>query len=158
MPSDHLVRVLILSILCFPQSGWLEVMLERRTGSDDSRGLGQGVQDNRPTETTLLLTLERRISSKEDPLNFTSSPSPSLLSHRLGSLLNYPLSIFMGQLESSSELVHVKHGSLLDHASVVNGMKTSFSPLSSPFPCDFHLVNLKVQRLLRKVWAFFLYC
>eukprot|EP00897_Mesotaenium_endlicherianum_P008524 jgi/Mesen1/76/ME1109847C05658 len=49
------------------ESGWLEMMLDRRLGQDDNRGLGQGVTDNRPTDTTFHLLLERNSSCLSPP-------------------------------------------------------------------------------------------
>lgn len=122
------------------------MMLDRRLTNDDYRGLGQGVEDNKPTETTFFLLLEKNTSALA-PVKPTSSFFPSLLSHRVGSLLNYPISLFFGLVESSSALGLDN----LQPLSVFNGLEASFSPLSAPIPCDFHLVNLKLQRLLQRV-------
>eukprot|EP00850_Spirogloea_muscicola_P009770 SM000055S18304 [mRNA] locus=s55:720735:728409:- [translate_table: standard] len=124
------------------QSGWLEMMLDRRLLSDDNRGLGQGVTDNHPVENVLHLLLESN-SSRAEPLAQAASPLlPSLLSHRVGAQLNYPLHIFVGRREA----VEVLEPMAQKHSA----MRPTFAPLRGSLPCDFHIVNMKVHRPLSK--------
>lgn len=114
------------------KSGALEVMLDRRLTRDDDRGLGQGVLDNRPTDVTFHLLLESNITSL--PTVAASTPRvPSLLSHRVLAQLSYPMHTFLGKLENASDAQH----SLL---------QKKFAPLAARFPCDLHIVSLKVSQ------------
>ncbi|KAK1268879.1 hypothetical protein QJS04_geneDACA006849 [Acorus gramineus] len=110
------------------KNGWLEIMLDRRLVSDDGRGLGQGVMDNRVMNVVFHILQESNISalmSTNAPINL----QPSLLSHRVGAHLNYPMHAFISKqsLEISTQLP-----------------PKSFSPLATPFPCDLHIVGFKV--------------
>eukprot|EP01018_Ginkgo_biloba_P022636 Gb_26182 [translate_table: standard] len=112
------------------KNGWLEVMLDRRLTRDDERGLGQGVMDNRPMNVLFHLLIESNVSS----LTSVSNASPrtqSVLSHRVGAQLNYPMHAFVGKSQQTS--VHAP-------------LSKVFSPLASSFPCDLHVVSLKVPR------------
>ncbi|KAM7278327.1 hypothetical protein ACFE04_005461 [Oxalis oulophora] len=113
------------------QNGWLEVMLDRRLLKDDGRGLGQGVIDNRPMNVVFHFLLESNISSVSDPISNPLPLNPSLLSHRVGSHLNYPLLTFAAK--KAQELS-------------VQPVLKPFSPLSAPLPCDLHIVSFKVPR------------
>ncbi|KAH7688640.1 Alpha-mannosidase protein [Dioscorea alata] len=115
------------------KSGWLEIMLDRRLGMDDGRGLGQGVMDNRPMNVLFHILMESNVSAVSSgqamlPLQ------PSLLSHQIGAHLNYPLHAFVSKklLARSSPL-----------------LPRSFAPLTSSLPCDLHVVNFKVPRPLQ---------
>ncbi|MCO5588525.1 hypothetical protein L7F22_042482 [Adiantum nelumboides] len=114
------------------KSGALEVMLDRRLTRDDDRGLGQGVLDNRPMDVTFHLLLESNITSL--PRIAGSTPRvPSLLSHRVLSQLGYPMHTFFGNVENVTDA----HHSL---------PQKTFAPLAVRFPCDLHVVSLKVAR------------
>ncbi|CAI0455731.1 unnamed protein product [Linum tenue] len=113
------------------KDGWLEIMLDRRLLRDDGRGLGQGVTDNRPMNVVFHLLFESNVSTASNPVSNPLPLSPSLLSHRINSHLNYPLFAFISK--GSEELSLQTHG-------------RSFSPLSASLPCDLHIVNFKVAR------------
>ncbi|KAK7381345.1 hypothetical protein VNO78_33973 [Psophocarpus tetragonolobus] len=117
------------------KSGWLEIMLDRRLVRDDGRGLGQGVMDNRVMNVVFHLTLEANISALLNLVSTHFPYSPSLLSHRVGSHLNYPLHTFV------SKKPQVKSG--------YPPPPRSFSPLAAPLPCDLHIVNFKVPKPLK---------
>ncbi|CAN1153296.1 Alpha-mannosidase 2 [Linum perenne] len=113
------------------KDGWLEIMLDRRLLRDDGRGLGQGVTDNRPMNVVFHLLFETNISSASNPVSNPVPLSPSLLSHRIGAHLNYPLFAFISK--EHEELSLQTYG-------------RSFSPLATSLPCDLHIVNFKVAR------------
>lgn len=111
-------------------NGWLEIMLDRRLVQDDGRGLGQGVMDNRVMNVVFHITVESNISAP-NPVSQTLPLSPSLLSHLVGSHLNYPLHAFI------SKKAHPVSKEITARP---------FAPLAYPLPCDLHIVNLKVPR------------
>ncbi|KAI5071368.1 hypothetical protein GOP47_0013619 [Adiantum capillus-veneris] len=116
------------------KSGALEVMLDRRLTRDDDRGLGQGVLDNRPMDVTFHLLLEGNISSL--PRIAASTPRvPSLLSHLVLSQLSYPMHTFFAKAENVTDA----HRSRL---------QKTFAPLAMKFPCDLHIVSMKVAKPL----------
>ncbi|XP_052195608.1 alpha-mannosidase 2 [Diospyros lotus] len=113
------------------KNGWLEIMLDRRLVRDDGRGLGQGVMDNRPMNVVFHILPESNISSTSDPASDPNPLSPSLLSHRVGSHLNYPIHAFIAKKPREIS---------------VQPPPMSFSPLFSSLPCDLHIVGFKVPR------------
>jgi alpha-mannosidase II len=116
------------------KTGALEVMLDRRLTRDDERGLGQGVLDNRPMDIHFHLLFET--SNTALPATKASSLHlPSLLSHRALMQLSYPVHKFLGKVESA-----------LDAKSSL--LRKTFSPLALEFPCDLHIVSLKVPEPL----------
>lgn len=111
-------------------NGWLEIMLDRRLVRDDGRGLGQGVMDNRPMNVLFHILTESNVSALPPNIHTSISVQPSLLSHRVGAHLNYPMHAFISKQEVK---VPLKLGS-----------PRSFAPLSSSLPCDLHIVSFKV--------------
>ncbi|KAJ1390465.1 Glycosyl hydrolase family 38, C-terminal [Sesbania bispinosa] len=116
------------------KKGWLEIMLDRRLVRDDGRGLGQGVMDNHVMNVVFHLTVEANISATSNLFSSSFPYSPSLLSHHVGSHLNYPLHAFV-----SKKLQELS----------VKPPPRSFSPLATPLPCDLHIVNFKVPKPLK---------
>ncbi|KAK0167162.1 hypothetical protein PV327_004595 [Microctonus hyperodae] len=110
------------------QPGWLEVMLDRRTLYDDSRGMGEGLLDNRKTILKHWLLLED-ITGEKDHYS-----KPSLFANHVSNVLNYPINIFVVDgTESDIKLA------------------PEVKLLSQSFPCDLHLFNLRTnhdQKLL----------
>lgn len=105
-------------------SGWLEVVLDRRLMQDDWRGLGQGVTDNTHTPSKFVLLLERQISGSSAQDTSSSHPCrPSVLAHLLSEHLNNP------------PLVATSHQT--------RSATRNPSLLTSPFPCSLDLVNLR---------------
>uniref|UniRef100_A0A0K8TAV1 Alpha-mannosidase n=3 Tax=Lygus hesperus TaxID=30085 RepID=A0A0K8TAV1_LYGHE len=108
------------------QPGWLEVMVDRRTLYDDSRGMGEGVVDNKRTVHKHFLLIE---DMSEDE----GYSSPSLLANHLSMSLNYPANIFV--LEST-----------LDEATSKTTERNLYSKvrlMSKELPCDVHLMTLR---------------
>ncbi|KAM7268182.1 hypothetical protein ACFE04_010348 [Oxalis oulophora] len=116
------------------ENGWLEIMLDRRLLRDDARGLGQGITDNREMNVVFHLLLESNISSVSDHVSDPLPLNPSILSHRIGSHLNYPLLIFLAKRQQELN---------------VRPSLKPFSPLSVPLPCDLHIVTFKIPRPLK---------
>lgn len=116
------------------KNGWLEIMLDRRLVRDDGRGLGQGVMDNRVMNVVFHLTMEANISASSNLVSTPFPYSPSLLSHRVGSHLNYPLHAFVSKKPQDMS---------------AKPPPRSFSPLAVPLPCDLHIVNFKVPKPLK---------
>ncbi|CAO2825488.1 unnamed protein product [Amaranthus hypochondriacus] len=113
------------------KNGWLEIMLDRRLLSDDGRGLGQGVTDNRPMTVVFHILPESNISSVLNPSSNSLPLNPSLLSHCIGSHLNYPIHTFISK----------KAQELAPQPPVPRFL----SPLAA-LPCDLHIVDFKVPR------------
>lgn len=104
------------------QPGWLEVMLDRRTLYDDSRGMGEGLLDNRKTVIKHWLLLEDITGDKD------KYSKPSLYANHLSNALNYPVNIFVVD-GTESEIT----------------MAPEVRLLSQSFPCDLHLLNLRTN-------------
>lgn len=128
-------------------------MLERRTLYDDSRGMGEGLVDNRKTVSRYVLLIEDIAESKESnklpakrfdnpedvirsfnvPTEPVDSPKredfsrPSLYATHLSNSLNYPSNVF-----------------IIDHEHQSN-VTRSIKLLNRPFPCDTHLMTLRTQ-------------
>jgi len=105
------------------QEGHLEVMVDRRTMYDDARGMGEGVTDSRATTHKYWLLLEPKDPSRQSPADILPSLSPlaSLLSRHLDN----PVTLFSSSSSSSSIT------------------PPTVSLLSTPLPCDHHLINLR---------------
>ncbi|KAI4465181.1 alpha-mannosidase [Holotrichia oblita] len=128
------------------QPGYLEVMLDRRTLYDDSRGMGEGVIDNRKTVNKFWLLLEdlntepnkeftRFANHRMDKRDTNSIPEkeelfsrPTLYANHLSNVLNYPTNIFI----VGEEFFDIK---MNKHVSLIN----------KEFPCDVHLLTLRTQ-------------
>lgn len=106
-------------------TGQVDVFLDRRLKQDDNRGLQQGVMDNLRTPSQFRILVERFAAEyTRDPV-----PShPSLLAHQALLSLLHPV----------FSLVHGKPQGMSDPP-----LKSSFSPLGGPLPCDLHLLNLR---------------
>ncbi|XP_062403410.1 alpha-mannosidase 2x [Sardina pilchardus] len=106
-------------------SGQLEVILDRRLMQDDNRGLGQGLKDNKRSLNRFRLLMERRSGSSRQVMDSEPLSFPSIISHMTSAFLNH---------EVLALPVVPKHG--------VPPLRT-FAPLTTPMPCDFHLLNLR---------------
>ena len=109
------------------EDGSLEIMLERRPSLDDSRGLEQGVTDNKATVERFRLLLEHSkdgISQANSELSF-----PSLLSQFTRASLQNPI------FKLISKVTH--QGTYF---------KNEYSGISSPLPCDLQIVNFRALR------------
>lgn len=116
--------------------GELEIMLDRRLIHDDSRGLGQGIMDNRPSRVVFQLLVERNTSFSSPASDFHSKV-PSLLSHLVNDQLNYPAHLFFDTPQPFTSI---------QATTLNNDMDTSFAPLRNSLPCDLHIVAMKTLR------------
>jgi len=105
-------------------TGELEIMLDRRTASDDGRGMGEGVLDSVKMQHKFLLTFE----FFEVPEGFSSTENyqvPSLFVHHLINNLNHPVNIF--HIDSKIDVKVHNQIELFNYR----------------FPCDVNLINLR---------------
>ncbi|KAG5878957.1 hypothetical protein JTB14_036539 [Gonioctena quinquepunctata] len=139
------------------QPGFLEVMLDRRTLYDDSRGMGEGLVDNRKTSSKYWLLIEdiskvkaeykqqdKRFDTdvfekgevmrsfnlpteSAEPAKQDAFSRPSLFANHMSNLLNYPAGVFFVDPEYQTSVNH------------------SFKLLNKPTPCDVHLLTLRTQ-------------
>ncbi|XP_070493438.1 alpha-mannosidase 2-like [Chironomus tepperi] len=103
------------------QKGELEVMLDRRTGYDDSRGMCEGVLDSVKMQHKFLLTFEffETVQSTEN------YQVPSLFVHHIINLLNHPVNMF-----------HVDN-------KIDIRLHNQIELFNYQFPCDVNLINLR---------------
>ncbi|XP_011495983.1 PREDICTED: alpha-mannosidase 2 isoform X1 [Ceratosolen solmsi marchali] len=104
------------------QPGWLEVMLDRRTLYDDSRGMGEGLLDNRKTIIKHWLLLEDVIGEID------RYSKPSLFANQMSNALNYPVNIFV-----------------VDGIDAEIKLTPETRLLSKSLPCDMHLLTLRTN-------------
>ena len=108
------------------ETGFLEVVLDRRLMQDDNRGLGQGVTDNHVTPSNFKLLLEHfEPGARRLPVSVPTA---------------YPSSVSVSslhQLQHPLLPIHITNGNKLEE------LHPAFSGLSKPLPCDVHVVNFK---------------
>ncbi len=117
--------------------GQLEVMLDRRTLSDDNRGLGEGVVDSRLTRHQFWVSIEQFDDNLK--VNEKTYQLPSLETNHLINILNYPINIYFVQQNFKSK----------NETSILNLNK--YVPLLNyNLPCDLHLFNLRTLTDLKR--------
>ncbi|TKR60218.1 hypothetical protein L596_027501 [Steinernema carpocapsae] len=110
------------------QSGWMEVMLDRRLNQDDGRGLFQGVLDNKRTIShfrLLVEPMEQKSAGNDATVGFHS-----IVGHQASLGVHYPLVIL-----HSRDSVGLKDSQLT----------SSFEAMTQDLPCDIHVVNLRTR-------------
>lgn len=113
------------------EPGRIELMLDRRTLYDDSRGMGEGVVDNKMTLTKYWILLET--VSEDDGGGGGGSyrdhrvSNPSLVANQLSEGLMYPANVFV--VEPDTE--HL--------------LRPDVAMVGGPMPCDVHLMNLRTS-------------
>ncbi|KAF2894908.1 hypothetical protein ILUMI_11263 [Ignelater luminosus] len=146
------------------QPGFLEVMLDRRTLYDDSRGMGEGLVDNRKTVNKFWLLLEdvQHISVKKEShkrfenentsgddvfekgdvvrsFNVPTEPLPE--SAKKGEF-SRP-SLYANQM--SNALNYPVNVFILEDENLELKVNTSIRLINTQLPCDMHLLTLRTQ-------------
>lgn len=104
------------------QQGWLEVMLDRKVMSDDHKGLGEGVFDNRPVISRFIIQLEHKLLPlPEQNFNFAF---PSVSSSVLNDLFQQPVLTVFTTVRSDF-------------------LARKFHPIKKSLDCDISVVSLK---------------
>lgn len=112
------------------EAGWMEVVLDRRLSMDDGRGLGEGVIDNRLTESRFRLGVEGLGNTQSSPVEATTA-FHSLPTYHSSLQLHYPpLVMFMGEPP-------------LAPAAPPPPADSTYSLLKGALPCDVHVVALR---------------
>ncbi|XP_033625276.1 alpha-mannosidase 2-like isoform X1 [Asterias rubens] len=130
------------------ETGWIDVVLDRRLNQDDSRGLQQGVLDNKLTGLSYQLLIERNDGGatvkqvRNSPRSLwgwlkgdsksTAQPAgfPSLLGHAASVSLEHPL---------------YTHTALPESQETSSQLIPEFQVLDEQLPCDIHLLNLRTR-------------
>ncbi|CAL8113286.1 unnamed protein product [Orchesella dallaii] len=114
---------------CSMKKGRLETLIERRSTYDDGRGMSEGVLDSKPTVSSYLLLLESLDTNKVgiDKNDTFSQNQPSIHVHTASLRLNYPPSMFV-------------YNEAVDEDS----QEQNVPFLSSPFPENIHLINMRM--------------
>lgn len=94
-------------------------MLDRRTLYDDSRGMGEGVVDNKKTLMRYWLLLEEQSSNDVET---DALPRPSLFAQHLSNALIYPANVFVSEMTIRA---------------------SALSLFDKQLPCDVHVMNLR---------------
>lgn len=129
MLDDGVRRVSLLSAqphgVASLEAGWLEVMLDRQLRYDDNRGLGEGIEDIKPTTSEFVLLVETRteVSQWQGEKSAAHYVFPSLLSLALADRLQQPLHVFYSPIESDVFFASVQ-------------------PMKTALPCDIALMSL----------------
>lgn len=110
--------------------GRLECMIERRTIFDDSRGMGEGVTDNRPTISNYVLHIENLDGVKGE--SEFQKGLPTLQAHHISLDLSYPATMY---LYDDDKFAPVMESS--------GGEPEVIPLLNQELPCDVHLLNLR---------------
>jgi len=122
------------------KSGELEVMLDRKLGQDDGRGLGEPIFDSVPMNTVLYLSFEnvplQTRNKVPDGHNHMIPSNPTVYSHYLIHLLNYPLHMLFGKTTS------LQNGGF-DWENMFTTKPLSMAKQKVDLP--FHLVALKIH-------------
>ncbi|XP_066922208.1 alpha-mannosidase 2-like isoform X2 [Clytia hemisphaerica] len=108
------------------ETGYLEVVMDRRLMQDDNRGLGQGVRDNKVTPSFFNLLLE----DFDTPKQQVAKPPPVAYQSSLGITLSHQIqhpifTFFIASTVSGQQYLPLARG------------------LKIQLPCDTHLLNLK---------------
>ncbi|CAG9825584.1 unnamed protein product [Phaedon cochleariae] len=141
------------------QPGFLEVMLDRRTLYDDSRGMGEGLVDNRKTVSRYWLLIEdiSQIASASNPQgNRFDNTDDTFDKGDVVRSFNVPTEPSDGGKQegfSRPSLYANRMSGLLNHPAgifIVDpehqvGVNHSFKFFNKALPCDVHLLTLRTQ-------------
>lgn len=106
--------------------GFVDIFMDRRLLQDDSRGLGQGVTDNRPTKELFKVIYEPRPA---EPLKPSQAVQNEL------HILLHPAYLMFTELDTP---------------------RGELALFASALPCDVHLVNLRCSETLNTFHATFI--
>ncbi|KAL4141746.1 hypothetical protein QTP88_004323 [Uroleucon formosanum] len=109
------------------EPGRIELMLDRRTLYDDSRGMGEGVVDNKPTLTKYWILLETVSDDGSGSKGGDRVSNPSLVANQLSESLLYPADVFV--IEPDAE----------------HHLRPGLAMIDRPVPCDVHLMNFRTN-------------
>lgn len=144
------------------QPGYLEVMLDRRTLYDDSRGMGEGLVDNRKTVFKFWLLLEDiapqikqentqhtkrfengdEVFEKGDVVRTFNQPTET--GETMGKTEEFSRpSLFANHLSNS--LNYPPNVYIIDAESVETKVNSNVKLINHQFPCDVHLMTLRTQ-------------
>lgn len=144
------------------QPGYLEVMLDRRTLYDDSRGMGEGLVDNRKTTYKFWLLLEDIVHTekhedtqhikrfedgddvfeKGDIVRTFNQPTEPMEETGKTEDFSRP-SLFANHLSNS--LNYPPNVYIIDADSVETQVNPIVNLINRQFPCDVHLMTLRTQ-------------
>lgn len=113
------------------QPGWLEVMIDRRTLYDDSRGMGEGLVDNKKILAKYWLLLEDVVETKTSEIS-----RPSLLSNYLSNNLLYPANVYIVEETFSRDKMH---------SDLYDSIHAPVHLISKPLACDVHFLNFRTN-------------
>lgn len=122
-------------------SGWMEIMLDRKLSRDDGKGLGQGIFDNVPTTAEFVLHLETKRNTPRAFNKDVKYTYPSASAIQMNELLNNP--VLTSTVNSDGRLIE------------------GVAFISSDLPCDVSIAgmrqikqdSLNIGLLLRR-WVF----
>ncbi|CAL8069398.1 unnamed protein product [Orchesella dallaii] len=114
--------------------GRLECMIERRTLFDDSRGMGEGVTDNRPTVSNYVIFLEKLGGVIGSENTAYQKSLPTLSAHHLSQELSYPSFMYVYNDDKYEPL---------SGTSTSPSQPDVISILNQELPCDVNLINLR---------------
>lgn len=141
------------------QPGFLEVMLDRRTLYDDSRGMGEGLVDNRKTVNRFWLLIEdvipiknsrkvhnKRFENSDDTFekgdvvrNFNQPTDP------IEPLKQESYTIPSLYANQMSNILNYPIGIFILDSEHHDGVEKDFTLIDQSFPCDTHLLTLRTQ-------------
>ena len=110
------------------KQGWIEIMLDRTMITDDNKGLGQGIIDNKLTESKFILQIEQ----KETPFDIQEEryTFETLMASLINELLQNPV-ILLYEKETGLD---INSGYMV---------KDFFNPFSCNLPCDLAVIGLR---------------
>lgn len=116
-----------LGVSCL-EPGKLQIMLDRRILQDDNRGLGQGIFDNRITESRFRVLIEEFDSA---PLHATAPIGyHSLAANQISLAVHHPPIVLFGNVQLTNVQIPIQFSAF---------KKSEFAGI----PCDVHMVMLR---------------